>query len=185
VPEPSDEELMLALQRDEIDAFDALFRRHYERVRAMCARVTNSPSAGDDLAQETFLRVLRHRATFRGDARFSTWLYRIAHNLCLELAARHARDRKIAERWRAEVEPSLTPQHSDEAEQISAALASLAPDQREILVLCRYDDLPFAEIGEILGCTAGAARVRAHRALVALREAYNALGGKDSVTRRA
>ena len=181
--EPSDEELMLALQSGEIDAFDSLFRRHYEKVRAMCARVTAIPSAGDDLAQETFLRVLRHRATFRGDARFTTWLYRIAHNLCLELAARDARDRRIAERWSVDAEESLTPTEAGDLDQLAAAMQSLTPEQREVLVLCRYHDLPFAEIGSILGCTAGAARVRAHRALTALRDAYNALGDKDGSSR--
>jgi RNA polymerase sigma-70 factor (ECF subfamily) len=54
-------------------------------------------------------------------------------------------------------------------------MRALTPEQREVLVLCRYHDLPFAEIAEILGCTAGAARVRAHRALAALRDAYLAL----------
>ena len=71
--ERSDEELMQALAGDELAAFDALFRRHYETVRTLCARVTASDASSDDLAQETFLRILRHRATFRGDARFTTW----------------------------------------------------------------------------------------------------------------
>ena len=173
---PSDEDLMLALRDGELAAFDALFRRHYEPVRALCAHITATPSVGDDLAQETFLRVLRHRATFRGDARFTTWLYRISRNLCLEHIARQARDRRIAERWTVESTSSLKPDQSDQTEQLAAALLTLSPEQREVLVLCRYHDLPFAEVGEILGCTAGAARVRAHRALTALREAYAALG---------
>ena len=174
--EGSDEELMLALQGGELAAFDALFRRHYESVRALCSRISGTPALGDDLAQETFLRVLRHRATFRGDARFTTWLYRIARNLCLEQLARAARDRQIAERWKAEAPAaSREPERSDESEQIATALDSLTPEQREVLVLCRYHDLPFTEIGAILGCTAGAARVRAHRALLALRKAYASL----------
>ena len=179
--ESSDEELMIALRDGELAAFDALFRRHYDTVRTMCARMTATPSVGDDLAQETFLRVLRHRTTFRGDARFTTWLYRIARNLCLEQIARHARDRHIVERWSAEAPASMTPQHGDETEHLAAAMRSLTPEQREVLVLCRYHDLPFAEIGTILGCTAGAARVRAHRALTALRNAYHSLGGRDSI----
>jgi RNA polymerase sigma-70 factor, ECF subfamily len=60
-------------------------------------------------------------------------------------------------------------------EHLEAALATLTPEQREMIVLCRYHDLPFAEIAEILGCTAGAARVRAHRAIAALRVAYLSL----------
>ena len=176
---PSDEELMLALRDGELAAFDALFRRHYETVRALCARITATPSVGDDLAQETFLRVLRHRATFRGDARFTTWLYRISRNLCLEQIARQARDRRIAERWTSEATPSGKPDQSDQTEQLAAAFQKLSAEQREVLVLCRYHDLPFAEVGEILGCSAGAARVRAHRALNALREAFAALGGNQ------
>ena len=171
---PSDEELMLALRDGELTAFDALFRRHYESVRMLCARVTATASVGDDLAQETFLRVLRHRATFRGDARFTTWIYRIARNLCLEHVARAARDQRIAERWKVEAPVSLASDRSDELDALAAALQTLPPDQREVLVLCRYHDLPFAEVAEILGCTPGAARVRAHRALVALRKAYDA-----------
>jgi RNA polymerase sigma-70 factor (ECF subfamily) len=174
VAEPSDEELMLALRDGALTAFDVLFRRHYESVRSLCARITTIPSVGEDLAQETFLRVLRHRATFRGDARFTTWIYRIARNLCLEHLARAARDQRIAERWKAEALASLAADRSDDVEALAAALDALPPDQREVLVLCRYQDLPFAEVAAILGCTPGAARVRAHRALVALRTEYQA-----------
>jgi RNA polymerase sigma-70 factor (ECF subfamily) len=172
VAEPSDEELMLALRDGELSAFDALFRRHYEPVRALCARISASASAGDDLAQDTFIRVLRHRGTFRGDARFTTWVYRIARNVCLEHIGRSARDRRIAERWFAEADVRSTDSSGDDREALAAAMRALTPEQREVLVLCRYHDLPFAEIAEILGCTPGAARVRAHRALAALRDAY-------------
>lgn len=175
--EPSDEELMLALRDGDLAAFDALFRRHYETVRALSARITAAPSVGDDLAQETFLRVLRHRATFRGDARFTTWTYRIARNVCLEHLARVTRERRVAEQWGTEAATttSSAPDRSEERVLLEEAMRSLAPDQREVLVLCRYHDLPFAEIGAILGCTAGAARVRAHRALSALRDACHAV----------
>ena len=173
--EPSDDELMHALRDGELPAFDALFRRHYEPVRGLCARIASGGADGDDLAQETFLRVLRHRATFRGDARFTTWVYRIARNVCLEQLARHARDRKISERWGMETPASVAPDHSGDAELLAAAMRSLPAEQREVLVLCRFHELPFSEIATILGCTPGAARVRAHRALNELREAYRRL----------
>ena len=179
--ERSDEELMLALGGGELAAFDALFRRHYETVRTLCARIVATDSSSDDLAQETFLRVLRHRATFRGDARFTTWLYRIARNICLEQLARHARDRRIAERWTAEVATATAnDDRSDDTELLAIAMRSLTSEQREVLVLCRYHDLPFDQIGEVLGCTAGAARVRAHRALSVLRERFASLEGSGS-----
>ncbi len=173
---PSDEQLMLALRDGELSAFEALFRRHYETMRALCARMAAMSDVGDDLAQETFLRILRYRATFRGDARFTTWAYRIARNVCLEQVARASRERRVAESWAAEVESATTPMgRGDEIAQLEAAMQALVPEHREVLVLCRYHGLPFTEIGEILGCTAGAARVRAHRALLALRANYLAL----------
>lgn len=168
--EPSDEELMLALQRGELPAFDALFRRHYEAVRVMCARIVGGGADGDDLAQDTFLRVLRHRATFRGDARFKTWIYRIARNVCLEQIARGARERKLAERWGMETPAHTSPESVPDTDMLALAMQSLTPEQREVLVLCRFQELPFSEIAEILGCTPVAARVRAHRALVELRK---------------
>jgi len=174
VAEPSDEALMLALRDGELSAFDALFRRHYEAVRALCARILTGGADGDDSAQETFLRVLRHRATFRGDARFTTWLYRIARNVCMEHLARQARDRTISERWGMEASASTQQEQPADTELLAAAMRALAPEQREVLVLCRFHELPFSEIAAILGCTPGAARVRAHRALNSLREAYEA-----------
>lgn len=183
--ERSDEELMRALAGDELAAFDALFRRHYETVRALCARVTAADGSSDDLAQETFLRVLRHRATFRGDARFTTWVYRIARNVCLEQLARQARDRRIAERWTSEAPTRTSDDRTDDTELLALAMRSLTPEQREVLVLCRYHDLPFGEIGEILGCSAGAARVRAHRALGALRDAYRVLQRDGEIRNQA
>jgi DNA-directed RNA polymerase specialized sigma24 family protein len=161
---------MLALRDGALTAFDALFRRHYETVRALCTRLASADDAGDDLAQETFLRILRYRSTFRGDARFTTWAYRIARNVCLEQLARASRDVRLAEQWAAETS-SVTP--------AASRSDALTPEHREVLVLCRYHGLPFTDIGEILGCTAGAARVRAHRALMALRANYLALERAD------
>src|SRR5215218_1813617 len=176
---------MLALRDGELPAFDVLFRRHYEAVRGMCARIMAGGSDGDDPAQETFLRVLRHRATFRGDARFTTWVYRIARNVCLEQIARQARERRLAEQWSAESVSMSEPVGDDDTELLGAAMRSLTPAQRDVLVLCRYHDLPFSEIATIHGCTPGAARVRAHRALAALRDAYNSLSHNESQGRGA
>ena len=172
---PSDEQLMLALRDGELSAFDALFRRHYESVRGLCARIAASGDGGDDLAQETFLRILRHRATFRGTARFTTWSYRIARNVCLEHLARSSRERELAEQWRAESSSSTPSVDGDDIAQLDAAMRALSTEHREVLALCRYQGLSFTEISEILGCTPGAARVRAHRALLALRANYQAL----------
>ena len=76
---------------------------------------------------------------------------------------------------------ALMPDPSGDAELLALAMRSLTSEQREVLVLCRFHELPFSEIGAILGCTAGAARVRAHRALVELREAYRKLAAPSAL----
>ena len=167
-----DEQLMLALGSGELAAFDTLFRRHYATVHALCARLTSSGEAADDLAQETFLRILRHRTTFRGDALFTTWMYSIARNVCINHMQSVKRSRLTATQWlEARALGSASGEGpGDRHSLLAEALERLPSDKREVLVLCRYHDLPFDEVGKILGCSAGAARVRAHRALSALRE---------------
>ena len=171
----SDEQLMRVLGEGGTAAFGVLFRRHYARVQSLCARLCGGADAADDLAQETFLRALRHRHGFRGDARFTTWLYQVARNVCLQHLADAARDRAARERWQAEASTdslSATGEGDldDRAAVVTAAMARLDPSHREVLVLCRLDELSFNDVAAILGCTPGAARVRAHRALRALRD---------------
>src|SRR5215216_5082383 len=100
----TDTELMLAVRGGDLDALGALFRRHYDRAHALCYRLTTSAEAADDLAQETFLRILRYRHTFRGDAQFTTWMYRLARNVCLDHLRSAARADGAAARWAAEGE---------------------------------------------------------------------------------
>lgn len=172
----SDEQLMRALGDGATEAFGVLFRRHYPRVQSLCARMCGGGPVADDLAQESFLRALRHRHTFRGDARFTTWLYRVARNVCLQQLADSAREHAARERWHSEAAAEVTVAvhvddgADDRAARVAAAMSRLHPSHREVLVLARLEELSFLEVAEILGCTPGAARVRAHRALQALRE---------------
>ena len=183
----TDEQLMLALGGGELAAFDTLFRRHYATVHALCARLTSSGEAADDLAQETFLRILRHRSTFRGDALFTTWMYSIARNVCINYMQSVKRSRLTATQWveaRAFAGGTAGEESGDQRSILAEAFERLPSDKREVLVLCRYHDLPFEEVGKILGCSAGAARVRAHRALAALRELCVDLERSDERRRR-
>ena len=167
---------MRALGDGAAEAFGVLYRRHCARVHSLCARMCGGGPQADDLAQESFLRALRHRHTFRGDARFTTWLYRVARNVCLQHLADAAREHAARERWQGEASAEVTVEAhvedgvDDRAARVAAAMSRLHPSHREVLVLARIEDLSFVDVAEILGCTPGAARVRAHRALQALRE---------------
>ncbi|HKG94455.1 MAG TPA: RNA polymerase sigma factor [Gemmatimonadaceae bacterium] len=169
----TDTELMLAVRGGDLDALGALFRRHYDTAHALCYRLTTSAEAADDLAQETFLRILRYRHTFRGDAQFTTWMYRLARNVCLDHLRAAARADGADARWAADegqpTRPEAEPGDAARLAAVEAALARLPVEQREALVLSRYHDMRYDAIARTLDCSPGAARVRVHRALKALR----------------
>ena len=169
----TDEALMRRLAAGEGEALDLLFRRHHERVHALCARLTHDAAAADDLVQETFLRVLRYARSFRQQARFTTWLYRIARNLCHDHALRMTRQEPEQD---AQVEPV---QRDGRLDSLELALRELPETLREALVLSRFHDLPYAELAVVLGCSPGAARVRVHRALNELRKRVQELEAND------
>src|SRR5215216_5468899 len=175
----TDTELMLAVRGGDLDALGALFRRHYDRAHALCYRLTASAAAADDLAQETFLRILRYRHTFRGDAQFTTWMYRLARNVCLDHLRSAARANGAEARWAGDGEPAgPAAEPGADAGRLAAieeAMARLPVEQREALVLSRYHGMCYDEIARTLECTAGAARVRVHRALKALRAMARAI----------
>ena len=171
-PRDPDTVLMLRVAEGDVEAMAALFERTYADVRTLCLRLTQ-PAHADDLAQETFLRVLRYAKSFRGDARFSTWVYRIARNVCLD----HMRAPKPFLALDEIDEPASDdpPRHR----LLERALGLLSSDQREALVLVRLHGMPYADVASVLDCTPGAARTRVCRALRRLRQIVHQLEPTD------
>lgn len=170
-----DEQLMQALGDGDLAGLAELYRRHMGKVHALCYRLTGSAETADDMVQETFLRVIRHRGSFRGQARFTTWLYRIARNVCVDHLQASRRRWRTRERYRVAVG---NPEHVEapgDLAVLTRALARLPREKREALVLSRYYDLSHAEIAEIVGCSVGAVKVRVHRALKELRKIVEAM----------
>lgn len=162
---------MLAVRGGDLYALGLLFQRHQARVHALCARLAGDAATADDLVQETFLRILRYRHTFKGDAKFTTWMYRIARNATLRhLERRSRRAEREAAAGRdtaiAAEESSLDP---DRVARLEAGLAALPPDQREVLTLSRFHDLKYHEIADVCGCTVEAVKARIYRAMKTLR----------------
>lgn len=174
--ETSDEALMRGVRAGSVENLGALFERHHARVHALCYRLTRRNDAADDLAQETFLRVLRYRDTFREEAAFGTWLYRIAYNVCHEHWRQMRRDESIPDATTIAAQSrSETTELTERHVLLDQALGRLDPEQRAVLVLTRYHDLKYDDVARVLECTPAAARVRAHRALNDLREIYREL----------
>lgn len=173
----SDEQLIAAVQGGDGDAMGVLFDRHHRAVHALCVRLGHDSDLADDVTQEVFLRVWRYAGSFRGRSAFRTWLYRLTYNAFADSQRRDSRRRETSALEL--VEPDSPPEEiADRHVLLEAALSKLAPEQRTVLVLSRYHGLGYDEIGRIIDCSPGAARVRLHRAMNELRQLYFALEGR-------
>ncbi len=178
VEQRPDHALMLAVRAGELDALGELFERHHGPLFGFLVKLTGDRSAAEDITQTVFQRMLKYRHTYRDDGSFATWMYHLARRC----AADHFRRSSAAPRAtdpsdlheRADDAPHAAQNASarDDQALLHVALARLERDDREVLLLSRFQELSFAEISGILECSVGAAKVRAHRALRELRDIY-------------
>jgi RNA polymerase sigma-70 factor (ECF subfamily) len=136
------------------EAFEALVRRYQRMIHALAFRMTGSSSDAEDIAQETFIAAFHELNGFKGDARFSSWLYRIAANRCLNALKRNERRARAYESWMNESQDEAAGGNEDEAmaRAVQAALMKLDPKQRSALVLTTYENLNHADAAAVLGC---------------------------------
>jgi RNA polymerase sigma-70 factor, ECF subfamily len=164
-------EAVAASQRGEREAFDVLVERYQRQVYRLCYRFVNNHEDANDLAQDVFLKAYKSIGGFRGDSSFSTWLYRIAVNTCLNL--RSARRPETAElpEGLADGAPSASErlERNDEAARVRAAVRRLPEKQRATLILKIYHDLTHEEVAAVLGSTVGTVKANLFHALGNLR----------------
>jgi RNA polymerase sigma-70 factor (ECF subfamily) len=175
--ETSDETLMAAYLNGDQAAFDALYGRLAPRVHGFFLRAFGSRAVADDLVQTTFLKVHRARRQWRAERKLRPWLFSIAARVRLdELRRRYGlREDSGSEAVEAAAEaavPSVTVdpgEVADVKERVQAALARLPESQRVVVHLHRFEGMTFREIGDVLGTTEGAVKLRAFRAYGELR----------------
>lgn len=165
---PPDADLIArVLASDDRHAFAELVRRYQSDVRNLCRRLTGNASSADGFAQN-FLNAYRGLPKYRGGARFSTWLYRIAYNLFLSQQRRDAgRQRETPEPSSGEAE---LPSTSDQRWDLERALGTLRPEERAALVLTYARDVSHEEAAKILGCPLGTLKTNVARGKAKLRE---------------
>jgi RNA polymerase sigma-70 factor (ECF subfamily) len=176
-PPDSDAALIArAVVQDDRHAFAELVRRHQSTVRACLRKLAAGNHAlADDLAQETFVLAWRNLKSFRQEARFSTWLYRIATNLAIDvLRSRGSRERTHVAHLRLvgdTVAPSAPRQVAEqEVQRIFTELAEhLSPSQRTAFVLREVEGLSTAEVSRVLGCSEATVRNHVFQARAVLR----------------
>jgi RNA polymerase sigma-70 factor (ECF subfamily) len=187
-----DEVLMQSYQRGDARAFEILVQRHQGPVFNFILRYVGEPAAAEDVLQEVFLRVVKGAGSFERRAKFTTWLYTIARNLCID-AQRKARYRKatsldaptdeeadsptlgqtVADRG-ASVEDSAFDAQARAV--LVRAITALSEEQREVFMLREYAGLPFQEIASIVGCPENTVKSRMRYALEHLRKILEAAG---------
>lgn len=177
--EPTDEQLMAALAAGDLPALDALMLRWQRPLQSFLQRHLQNEADALDLAQETFVRLYRHRAAYRAGSRFSTWMFQIALNLARDHARKATRRRTDAleglppAATAALAHPGTSPDtaslRAEEIAAVRAAIAALPEDLRAVLVLFEYEQKSHADIAAILGLTTKAAESRLYRARDQLR----------------
>ncbi len=183
---PDDGELMLRLQAGDDRTLDVLMDRWQIPLRRFLYRSLHNEADATDLAQETFVRVYTHRGKFRPGAKFSTWLFSIALNLCrdglrrrkvrpampLDEAGLAAASDRMADTSGAAPDSDLV--RAETAQTVRSAVEALPEPLKTAVILCEYEDLSLAEAAGVVGCSAKAVETRLYRARALLRESLAA-----------
>src|ERR1700690_752356 len=187
MPEQTDPDavLMLRVKRGDRAAFAELVGKYQQPVMNFVFRSLRDETEAEDLAQNVFLQVYKSRQRYERTAKFSTWLFTIARNLCLNEIRRRSRhpaesleeahvEHEDQPRQQYEDKSSVAPPekllHGELAQKIEEALAGLPENQRTAILLCRQEELSYEEIAEILGCSLSATKSLIHRGRETLKE---------------
>lgn len=180
----TDKQLMFRVRDGDLDKLGILFQRHNRMLYNFFLRMTSSVAASEDLVQEVFFRMLKYRHTYRGDSEFSVWMFRIARNSRADYFSkqkRHASDDGLEPDMLESLDagPSKMVENEQENRLLHAALARLSDEDREVLLLSRFEEVKYKEIANMLGCLEGTVKARVHRAIKRLRDTFFELSGEQ------
>ena len=169
-------ELIRRAAEGDADAFEALMLAYEKQVYNLALRMVGNPDDALDLSQEAFLRAWRGLSNYRSDSAFSTWLYRLTSNVCIDFLRREKKRKVVPLHYTDEEEereldiPDAGPGVEErligqaEQEQVAAALNQLDSEYRQALILRVFQDMSYAEIADILGIREGTVKSRIARA---------------------
>jgi RNA polymerase sigma-70 factor (ECF subfamily) len=179
----SDEKLMIRFSKGDEGAFAELFDRYQDKIFRFAFRFCQDEESAADMTQETFLRIYGAGKRYKAEAKFSTYVYRVASNLCLnelryqqrhptvklkEDEDRKSRREQGVEAVSADANPMEKLMQKEMARDVKIAIGKLPEKQRIAVILKRYQDMSYDEIGRVIGCSAGAVDGLLQRARVSL-----------------
>ncbi len=175
--------LIKKAQKGDHQAFEELMEEYFKKIYNIAFRMTNNPDDAADMTQEIMIKLFRNIGSFKGDSKFSTWVYRVATNTCLDelkKIRRHSHTSLNAELDTGESEVTFdvedtapTPeQHAEKAELkkiVAAAVEKLSPDHKAVIILRDIKGFSYDEIARILKCSEGTVKSRISRARAQLK----------------
>lgn len=182
----TDEQLIRWVADGDASCLGTLFERHHRALYRYCLQMTRSSAMSEDLVQEVFIRLLRHADSFRAEGSCKAWIFNIARNVTLNHLRKLGTEVREAQDQDGEMTDEQLIDHRS-SEQVVAgrqnlqlvehALAQIPAAAREVIWLGRFVFDDYEELARALGCTAGAARVRMHRAMEALQSTLLRMNG--------
>ena len=172
------------------DAFGALVEQYRDNVYRLAYRMCGNAYDADEAAQEAFVAAWRALPNFRGDAKFSTWLYRLTTNAAIDVMRREKRHQTVGDGEMIDLaddadSPQETVERTEQQEAVQEALATLSEEYREVLLLRYMEEMDYAEIAEVLQLPSGTVKSRINRAKAALKTALlksgNIFGGSSVI----
>jgi len=184
-----DAALMLRVKQGDMAAFTELVEKYKQPVVNLAYRTLRDATEAEDVAQNVFVQVHKSSARYQSTAKFSTWLFTIARNLCLNEIRRRSRHpaesldathpdqddqplQQVADQKNFAAPESLL--QAELAQKVDQALADLPESQRSAILLCREEELSYEEISEVLGCSVSATKSLIHRGRETLKERLKA-----------
>jgi RNA polymerase sigma factor (sigma-70 family) len=172
----TDETLMEAVKNGELQRASLLFERYHKKIFNFLARMAMDRELAEDLTQNVFLRMIRYRSSYREGLRFQSWIYQVARNVFADhYQANKNRFSNFVDVEKVEDRMADTNdvEEMDEKEKIlHRSLARLSEEQRELLVLTRFQHMKYEEVALIMDTTVANIKVKVHRAIAKLREYY-------------
>lgn len=179
----TDEQLIDWVAKGDASCLGTLFERHNKAVYGFCRQMTRDGALAEDLTQEVFLRLLKKAKSFDGRGTFRAWMFNIARNVTLD-HLRAATRRGAATALEEDMDPMIENVSAEQAasgnqsiDVLRRALETLPVEVQEVIWLGRFELDSYEELGQALGCKAGAARVRMHRAIQRLNAEFTAING--------
>lgn len=182
----SDSELIYRINNGDEKAFNDLIERYQNRVYNTAFRILGNHEDARDLAQESFIKIYKNLKNFQGKSSFSTWIYRITTNLCLDELRKRKRKPEIQEEnfqniYKEEDNPESISLSRELNQLIQEKIDALAPEQKIVFTLREFQGLSYQEIAEITGLSMGTVKSRLSRARQSLREDLNKIISKGGL----